>query len=375
MTKGLTLVRVITWLPVGGIERRLVSVVPRLRELGWSPHVVLIREEGPLAAALKDKGIPVEVIPFKSRMSPPGVRRLARYLKDHDASVVHSHMYRSNIPATLAGRLAGTPAVFSQIHNVDSWDSGRQIMTERLIARFRTGTFAVSHAVQRDVMDKLRLVEEKVPILYNGVDVEEFTPRAESGAKIRAELGIGDDRLVFLVPARLHPQKNPLHVLAAMEKLVQENAPANPILVFAGAGKLEEEVRAKAEESLGQNAIVLGKRDDMALLYNAADAIVLSSKKEGFSNAVVESLACGKPVIASDVGGNKEAVSDVKYGWIHDSDDTSALAKQMREACELGRDGLGAMAEDCRKRALDFSVDSLVRKTHEYYCNAIGREP
>ncbi|CAN5248226.1 glycosyltransferase [soil metagenome] len=372
-----TLVRVITWLPVGGIERRLVAVLPRLRDRGWNARLVCVREKGPLAAELLAQGIPVEVIHFKSRFSPSALRRLAAYLREHETKIVHSHMYRSNAPATVAAGMADVPAMFAQIHNVDSWDGWRQCAVDRILASHRTGTIAVSRAVQQDVMAKLKLPEAKVPILYNGINVEEFRPDPEAGAALRRELGVAADRVVFLVPARLHPQKNPLGVAKAFFSAVGKmgNTPA-PLLVFAGGGKMEGELRALLSGSpAAENVIMLGERSDMAALYNMADAALLSSFREGFSNAVVEALGCGKPVIASDVGGNREALDSARVGWLHAAGDGDALTSQLIEAAWEGREGLAARSADCRARAMHFSIEALVQQTHELYVKALGHEP
>lgn len=370
-----TVVRIITWLPVGGIERRLVAVAPMLRDAGWGVRVVCIREEGPLAGQLRDAGVPVDVIPLRSRLSPPGIRRLSSYLTKHNAAVVHSHMYRSNIPGTLAGKWAGCRAIFGQVHNVDSWDTRRQILTEKVVCRWRTGTIAVSEAVRRDVMEKLGLGQEQVPLLYNGIDTSLFQPDAAARARIRAEWGVADHTVAFVVPARLHPQKNPGGVIVAFKQAIEQNPGRDLRLVFAGTGKLEEELRTRAEAELSGRVLFLGQRDDMAAIYNGADAVVLSSFKEGFSNAVVEALSCGKPMIASRVGGNAEAVNDARFGWIHEAGDVEALSAQMSEAATRGVEGLAGMSADCRRRAEDFSIGQLIRSTDALYRQALGMAP
>jgi glycosyltransferase involved in cell wall biosynthesis len=353
-----------------------VAVAPRLRDLGWNVRVICIREEGPLGAELKAAGIPIDVIPFRSRLSPPALRQLSQYFRLHRAQVVHAHMYRSNIPATVAARLARVPAIFGQVHNVDSWDSGRQRFVDRLAARWRTGTIAVSRAVQEDVMRVLGQPRERVPILYNGIDVEKFQPDPAAGQLRREELGLAAGDVLFLVPARLHPQKNPLGVIEAAERALSASGASPFSIAFAGTGKVEQQARARAAASpYAARFLFLGERHDMPALYNASDAIVLSSFKEGFSNAVIEALACGKPVIASDVGGNREAISGPRFGWVHPPGDGAALAQQLGQAATRGRGGLAAMAADCRSRANDFSIEALVRHTHDLYCAALGRTP
>ncbi len=370
MTQLPPIVRVITWLPVGGIERRLVSVLPRLKEKGWPVHLILIREEGPLAAELRAKGVPVELIPLKSRLDPVGIRRLSQKLQQLRAGLVHAHMYRSSVPATIASRFARVPVIFSQVHNVDTWESSRQASMDRFLSRWRTGTVCVSRAVQQDVCEVLRLPVSKAPVLYNGCDTEIFKPDGEARAKTRTGLGLENDTVAVLVPARLHSNKNPLGVLKAFLE-ARRTTNDKAVLLYAGGGGLEADLRAGIDSAgAAEHVRLLGRRDDMAGLYNAADVVLLSSFKEGFSNAVVEALACGKPVIAADVGGNREAIDSSEVGWIHTAGDHEAMVRQISEAIGI-REGLKHRSRACRERGLVFSLDQLVADTDALYRKAL----
>lgn len=214
-----------------------------------------------------------------------------------------------------------------------------------------------------------------MPLLYNGIDTSLFQPDAAARSRIRAEWGVADHTVTFVVPARLHPQKNPGGVIVAFKQAIEQNPGRDLRLVFAGTGKLEEDLRTRAEAELSGRVLFLGQRDDMAAIYNGADAVVLSSFKEGFSNAVVEALSCGKPMIASRVGGNAEAVNDARFGWIHEAGDVEALSAQMSEAATRGVEGLAGMSADCRRRAEDFSIGQLIRSTDALYRQALEMAP
>ncbi|MEO8377211.1 MAG: glycosyltransferase family 4 protein, partial [Candidatus Sumerlaeota bacterium] len=142
-------------------------------------------------------------------------------------------------------------------------------------------------------------------------------------------------------------------------------------------GKADALLKPLASD-LGDSVRFLGRRDDMPAIYNAADVILLSSLKEGFSNAIVEALACGKPVVASDAGGNAEAVNDSSVGWIHpvmQGTDIAAITEQLREAVSKGVGGLAAMQAACVERASHFSLDALVDATDALYRKHLGRDP
>lgn len=366
-------VRLITWLPVGGIERRLVGVLPRLRAKGWRVAVICLRERGALADELEREGVTVETVPLKSRLDPGSIQRLAKRLKELKPAIVHSHMYRSNVPGTVAARMAGVPTVFAQVHNVDTWESWRQRWLDASLCRWRAGVICVSGAVQDDVVKSLGIAREKAPVIHNGIDVERFAPDAAARRDARAELQLADDDVVALVPARLHSQKSPLAVLDAFGKARAQLGGGGARLIYAGDGPLEGDLRdALARSGLGDSVRMLGRRDDMPRLFNAADVVVLSSQKEGFSNAIVEALACGRPVIAADVGGNREAIDRPEVGWIHEAGDGAALEAQLVEAMR-DRAALAARADACRARGMAFGIDAMIDATDALYRRAMER--
>lgn len=366
-------VRLITWLPVGGIERRLVGVLPRLRAKGWRVAVICLRERGALADDLEREGVPVETVPLKSRLDPGSIQRLARRLKELKPAIVHSHMYRSNVPGTIAARLAGVRTCFAQVHNVGTWESWRQRWLDASLCRWRAGVVCVSGAVRDDVVRALGIPQQKAPVLYNGIDTGRFAPDEAVRARTRAELRLDDDETMALVPARLHPQKTPLAVLEAFARARTHLHGHALRLMFAGDGPLEGDLRdAVGRAGLGGIVQLLGRRDDMPRLFNAADVVVLSSTKEGFSNAIVEALASGRPVIAADVGGNREAIDRPEVGWIHGAGDTAALEAQIVEA--MGdREALAARAPACRARGLCFSIETMIDATDALYREALAR--
>lgn len=371
LDRPLRVARLITWLPVGGIERRLVAVLPRLQRAGCEVRLFCLRERGALADGLEAAGVPVDVTPMKTRLHPPSLRRLAAALREFAPDVVHSHMYRSNTPGTIAARMAGVPVTFAQIHNVDTWESARQRCVDRFLCRWRDGVICVSEAVQRDVMGNLGLSADRAPVLYNGSDTDQFRPDGEARARLRADLGLREDQVLALVPARLHRQKNPVGVVQAAADAMAKLDGQSPVVAFAGKGPEADAVReAIAARGMDERIRLLGPRDDMAALYNAADLVVLSTFKEGFSNAVVEALATGKPVVAARVGGNAEAIDSPRVGWLHDAGDGAALAAQLAEAM-ANPERLRDMAGDCRARGMHFSLDRLVGETLNLYAHTL----
>lgn len=358
--------RLITWLPVGGIERRLVAVLPRLDRTLFAPRLICLRERGPLAEELEAAGVPVSVVPFRSRLSPAAIWRLARALRG--SVIVHAHMYRANVPGTIAARLAGVPVILGQVHNVDTWQTGRQRLMDRLTARRRTATVAVSRRVQEDVCRTLRLPPERVPVLHNGIDLAPFRAPLDREA-LRAELGLRSDQVAVLCAARLHPQKNHRGLLQALVRLPSALPPWRCLVAGDGPERVTLEQLCVAH-GLQHRVTFLGQRHDVPRLMRACDLSVLPSDKEGFSNTVLESLAAGLPVVATDVGGNAEAIEHGVSGFLTGRADVEDLAERLAQL--IADAGLRRrMAAAALAAAPRFSLESMVDETQKLYLRLV----
>jgi glycosyltransferase involved in cell wall biosynthesis len=367
------ILRVITWLPVGGIERKIVEVLPRLDRSRFEVSLVCLREMGPLAEELAAHDIPVSLIKFRQRWDFGATRRLTALMKKRDIDVVHSHMYRSNVPATVAAHRAGVKAVWAQVHNVDTWETRRQLAMDRFACRWRTGMIAVSREVRHEVMSKLNLPEEKVRLIYNGVDTARFGT-GDGRAELRSEWKVEDNDLVFLMAARLVEQKRPQDFLEMARHLMnlERGTRGRPRSFFCIAGdgqKLAELKALAATLPIPDRVIFLGQRDDVPRVMNASDVFIMTSTKEGFSNALVEALASGLAIVATNVGGNAEAVRDGKDGVIIPASRLEALhrAADSLVAQPALRDSLRTAA---RERAREFSLNVMVRHVEALYAES-----
>ncbi len=363
------IVRIITWLPRGGIERRLVAVLPRLNSPPFRVSLVCIRERGPLAEELEQAGVPVSVVPLRSRLDPRGLWTLARWMRNQQVNLVHSHMYRSNVPATIAAHLAGVRHILCQVHNLDTWETPRQRMLDRWLMRWRTAMLAVSKGVKRDIVSNLRCPPERVRVLYNGVDIQEYGS-ARPEPELRHGLGIPEGHRLVVMLARLVAQKKHTRLLQALEAIREELPPTSVLLVGEGAlrGGLEREVE---ERCLGDIVSFAGHRNDIPQILALSDLSVVTSDREGFSNAIVESLAAGVPIVATDVGGNSEAIVDGKCGLLVKPNDLEGLARALKTI--LTDDTLRQrMSEGARHRAKRFSLDRMLKETRHLYLELLA---
>jgi len=362
--------RIITWLPRGGIERRLVALLPRLNRSPFRVSLVCIRERGPLADELRQAGVAVSVVPLRSRLDPRGLRALSHWMHEQKVDLVHSHMYRSNVPATIAARRAGVRHVLCQVHNIDTWETRRQRMLDRWLMRWRAAMLAVSNDVKHDIVARLGCPPGQVRVLYNGIDINEYGS-VRPNPQLRHALGIPESNKLVVVLARLVEQKKHTRLLQALETIRNELPPAS--VLFVGDGKLRGELEREVEtRHLGDMVSFTGHRNDIPQILSLSDLSVLTSDREGFSNTIIESLAAGVPVLATDVGGNSEAIVDGECGFVVQPDDLAGLTRALKTV--LGDDSLRhKMSQSARMRAQHFSLENMLDETRRLYLELLTK--
>lgn len=352
---------VIGSLEVGGAETHVVRVARELKSRGWDTEVFALLPAGPLAVELASAGVSIHGV--SSTWCRQG--RLLRLLVWLPATMLHlvvtmvkrqpavCHFF---LPA--AYLLGGIAALISRRRNrIMSRRSLRDyqedhpllaIIEHRLI-RHMDLVCGNSHAVTR------QLAEEGVPLerlrlIYNGISA--LPSRAGLRDATRRALDIGEDIFVIVVIANLIPYKGHADLLDALS-LIRSDLPQRWLLLVAGRDdgigvSLERHAR---DSGIADNVMWLGLRPDVPELLAAADLSVLPSHQEGFSNAIIEAMAAGLPMVVTDVGGNSEAVVDGQTGYVVPARDPRALAEAILrmardpQRAEFGKRGRQRVAQ------------------------------
>ncbi len=370
MGRAIRVCRVINAMRLGGVQMMLVKLLPALKDLGAEPAVCVTRMKGPVAKILRDRtGIKTTHIHVSGRIHPGSIRRLALHFREQRFDVVHTHMFSSNLPATIAAKMAGVPCIVSQIHNVDTYEHPGQRILDRLVNQWRDEFLCVSGAVRDDVARNLWLPPERFQVFYNAIDAD-FPSLARPRADVRTELRLTDENVVLIHAARLHQQKNHEGLLLELPRLLDEHH--NLRVLLAGDGRLEKKLKELTYELKIDHAVrFLGFRDDIPSLMAASDIAVLPSHKEGLPNVVLEAWQSGLPVVATNAGGTREIIDHGINGFVTNlrdmksfGDHVSALAGSFELRRTLGEAG--------RAKASLFTVQNLAKKTMTLYENVLA---
>ena len=227
-----------------------------------------------------------------------------------------------------------------------------------------------AQAVVQDLLDE-GAPPDRVRLIYNGIDAGRFAAgeaRIERRRTLRAALGLPDDRVVLACVANLFPYKGHADLLDALALLGAEFAARATLLLIGRDSGARAALESQAAR-LGLSASVrfLGERGDVPDLLAASDIGVLASHEEGFSNAVIEGMAAGLPMVVSNVGGNAEAVIDGECGHVVPARDSAALAKAL--ALLIRDPGRRQMMGDSARRRVtsSFSLDACVAAYEALY--------
>lgn len=323
---GRRVVLLINSLGIGGAQAQLCHLATGLRDALWDVTVVTLLPPpapAPTMAALEDAGIRVVSITDRRDLGPLGmVGRLTRLLRDEQPEVLLSFLYHANVLGRVTGRLAGVPTVVSSIRNERFGGRGRDLLL-RATAPLATTTTANS-ARSVVALERRGVVRPgTVAIVPNAV----LAAPASPDARQRLRRGPGD-RFLWLAVGRMTPQKDYASLLRAFALVVRDHEDAR--LWIAGDGPLRGRLDGlRTELGLQAHVEFLGFRTDVPDLLRAADALVLSSRWEGSPNVVLEAMAVGLPVVATDVGGVDELLPTPEMGLRVPAGSPGALARAM----------------------------------------------
>jgi len=360
----------------GGTERHLLSLVRRLDRSRFAPFLVTTAGGGALHenfAAL----LPVTVFgevsrSWRFRKEPVKhlitVARLARLFRQRRPHIVHAYLPAANVIAPAAARLAGVRRVVISKRALADYKAHYPLLrrVEPVGNRLADVILVNSDAVRRDVERFERHWEGKFRKIYNGVEPPGPWTAQEVAAFRRREK-IPEGAFAALCVANFYPYKGHAELVEVASRVAARVPEALFLLVGRDAGTLEETAREVRRRGLERTVRFLGERGDVFDLVRASDLLVHPSREEGFSNAILEAMAGGLPVVAFDVGGNREAVVHGVTGLLAPPGDVEALAEAVAAlAADAGR--RRAMGQAGRRRAEEeFSLDRMVREMERLY--------
>ena len=362
--------QIVLGLQIGGLERVVVNLVRGLDAARFRPVVVCLEEGGPFVADIESAGIPVLILGKRPGRDWEAVRRLAQFFKQESVQIVHTHNPTPHFHGIAAAMLAGVPIRVHTKHGRNYPDDKRKVFINHVLSWFTDVIVPVSDDAGAVSLLIEKVNPNKVKRIWNGVDIELYKPVGSQESRVQCQppqaLAINPRSLTIGTVARLSSEKDQTTMLAAFRLVVNQIPEAR--LVFVGDGPCMAELQNETKRlNLERRVDFLGARNDVPALLHCMDVFTLSSITEGISMTILEAMACGVPIVASDVGGNREIVQPPQCGLIVPVRDPQALATAY---LELLRDPVQReqMSQTARKRVSEyFDLIVMVKEYHHLY--------
>ena len=352
-----------------GTERYVETLVKYLSADGLVQPFFAYNEGGLLVERLEAMGVPCRQITMRRRFDKQAAKALADLCREWDIDLIHCHYLREHYTALLAKKYNKKIRVVYTNHFVLANDFITRL-SNRWMDKRQDQMIAVCNKGKEQLIAN-GWSADRIQVIFNAVDLEAWAgDRSES--TLRSELGLPEERFVMLCASRFADDKGHKYLIDSVKRLTQlTDKPFT--LVLAGDGPLLEPSKAQVKElGLEEQVKFIGFRKDIKNLYKGSDLYVNSSQHEALSFLIIEAMAAGLPVIATDMGGNSDIVNEeAGCGLLVTYDDPDSMAGAMKRFLEDPD-----FAAACRERALrtieeKFEIHKMAKVTYDVYEKAL----
>ena len=313
----------------------------------------------------------------KRGFQPSVVLKIARIIKERKIDIVHCQRHKPTVYGTLAAYLAGKDSkVISHVRGLNRTRNLRRRLLNRLLFKRIARVIAVSNGVREDIVkSNPKAIREKVVTVYNGINVVPFLDCGLTRKQARARLGLpGKEGFIYGTVGRLVETKGQKVLLKAFAKVYGKYPES--WLLLAGAGRLESELKVLASAlDIHERVVFLGFRRDIPEILKACDVFVLPSIAEGLPGALLEAMATGIPVIASQVGGVPEILNSADLGVMVPPSAVDELSVAMEQLCSMDEMKRNEVGKALRQRVLEqFTSEKMVSAMVGQYMEVMGED-
>lgn len=376
--------RIITQLNVSGVALHAILLAARMRAAGYETTLVCGTPTSPddsLLDVAHSYGIEPLLLPELVGISNPlqavrASRLLIQTMREHQPHIVHTHSTSAGFPARLAARWARVPVVVQTFHThpffgyYSRLDTLLFTLIERIGTRLSDAIITLSEGLRRELSETYRVApRQRITVLPLGYDLDTLAAQARHSGQFRAQWGIPADVPLVGTVGRLLPVKNQALLLEAAALVRQARPDAHFVIVGDGAQRATLEAQT-AQQGLTEAVTFTGWLGQVAPLYSDLDVLVLSSLNEGTPVPIIEALAAGCPVVATEVGGVPDLLDGGAFGVLVPPRDAQALADAI-----LHRLHAAPKPESARNAMLErYSITRLVQDLDGLYRGLLARK-
>lgn len=352
----------------GGAERHLIELISNLDRDRFEAHAAVLSSPGRLFSELQQVCTSCICLRRRGKFDFTVLPRLGMLMKRVKPHIIHSYMWTGNLWGRLAALLFYRSAIRLAAERCpDRWKSPLLLTIDRLLYRFTHRLVAVAAAVADFYHHQADVPEDKTVVIRNG---KPLPPTPVPTVTARSLFGLPSTAIVYTLSGRFSFEKGHLRLLQIFPDLLKQVSTAH--LLLPGEGPLRENIRQEARRlGIAHRVLLPGFIQDQEALYAATDILVVPSDYEGISNVLLEGMARGRAVVATNVGGNPEVIEDGVSGMLVPMDHPG---KFLTVLVALGRNPFlrKRLASGAQRRYREhFTLDQMIRSHQELYLDLI----
>ncbi len=327
-SKKLRVMQITHDLALGGLQQVVVNLCRAIDREKFDVSVLCLRDFGQFVPEIEKLGIRVYCLEQKeSGTDYFSFLKVAKILKREKIDIIHTHNTQPFVDGTIASLMSSIKTVVHTDHARDFPDKKRYMFAEWLMSKFVYKVVGVSEHTTQNLIEYEKISKGKVLTILNGVDESTYNIAIDKEKK-RKELGINRDGLIIGLGVRLSEQKGVAYLIDAMPEVIKVYPDIT--LVVAGSGEIENELKRKVYDlGLTTNILFPGARTDIHELLKLFDLYILPSLWEGLPMTILEAMAAGCPIIATNVGGNGMAIENGFNGSLIEKENSKLLAYEI----------------------------------------------
>ncbi len=360
---------------IGGIEGMLAKLIPRMQGPDCDLRIINLRSESQAYRLWERAGIPVIPLPTPRGTYLAATRALAQVLNRAKPDLVEIYGLRANFIGRMAARMARTPVVITGVLSTDDWRQRHHVALDRWTSPWVAGWIANSQACKQSLLNRERFPEDKIAVIYDGIDVREWTLDEAHRARrseYRQTFGFQDRDLVCVTVANLREEKGVQYLVEAAPTVLAECPFARFLIIGSDwmSGRLQ---RRCQELGVAPAFTFAGYRQDIRSWYAAGDIAVLPSLSEGLPLCLIEAMSMGLPVIATRVSGIPELVDHPHTGILVAPRDPAALSEAIIALAKARpqRAGMGMLGRKRVERM--FTIERMIEELLACYQRMLHR--
>ena len=343
--KKIKILHLVQSLGVGGAEILLLNYIKAFGTTRYKHFVYCFELSGPLKSEIEKLGIHVRIGPYRDSIKKPVkfilsivilICDLCKFIKNRRINIIQSHLGHANQLGTIVGKILGIPA-FPTVHNTMAFEDERRKrdlriyvirVVDEIVYRIADKVIAVSDEIKEIIMKTFRLDDSKILVLKNGIIWDKDTIKP---AKLEPEFHLKPDTTILISVGSLTYQKAYDVLIRAIANLTKEGYD-NILVLIVGEGEERLGLESLIQEMKLERWIkLLGLKKNVISLLKASDIFVMPSRYEGLSIAMIEAMACGLPIVASDAPGLNIYIKNNKSGLLFPVGDYKALSQCIKQ--------------------------------------------